>query len=378
MKSRFGSTSISRASPEEYSPSPSTKATTIRSSPRKNARSSPCFRSKASSPAARNWEEEDETGTLLAYDFEQLRLATLQKDVGEIRLSADHRTLVYRSRDRMRAIDALSDLPESDDQDDRRDEGDQPGRRSGWLDLRRANIRIEPRDEWAQMYHEAWRLQREHFWDESMSGIDWNLVRGRYAKLLPLVRTRTELSDLMWEMFGELGTSHAYEIGGDYRKPAEYRRGFLGADLEWDDEVDGYRILKIYRGDSWNRDIDSPLAEPGLDVHEGDAVVAIGGRTATRAQSLDELLMTASDREVQLTIVSGKKRRRIVVRALRDERMLRYRAWVDGESPPRSRPHRRPRRVRAHPRYGAMGILRIPPRFSLRVQPRRVDRRCPL
>jgi tricorn protease len=288
------------------------------------------FPVKGIKPGGRNWEEEDETGTLLAYDFEQLRVVTLQKEVGEIRLSADHRTLVYRSRDRMRAIDALGDLPDSDDHDDRRDDGDLPGRRSGWLDLRRANIRIEPRDEWAQMYHEAWRLQTEHFWDESMSGIDWNLVRERYAKLLPLVRTRTELSDLMWEMFGELGTSHAYEIGGDHRRPAEYRRGFLGADLEWDDEIEGYRILKIYRGDSWNRDIDSPLAEAGLDIHEGDAIVAVGGRTVRRDQSLDELLMTASDREVQLTIASGKKRRRVVARALRDERMLRYRAWVDG------------------------------------------------
>jgi tricorn protease len=220
-------------------------------------------------------------------------------------------------------------MPENGDQDDHRQDGDQPGRRSGWLDLRRATIRIEPREEWAQMYHEAWRMQTEHFWDESMSGIDWNLVRERYAKLLPLVRTRAELSDLMWEMFGELGTSHAYEIGGDHRRPPEYRRGFLGADLEWDEEIEGLRILKIYRGDSWNRDSDSPLAEPGLDIHEGDAIVAVSGRTLTREQSLDELLMTASDREVQLTIASGKKRRRVIVRALRDERMLRYRAWVE-------------------------------------------------
>jgi len=286
------------------------------------------FPLKGIKPVGHNWDDEEELGTLLAYDFEQLRQAPVQKDVAEIRLSGDRRTLVYRSRDRMRALDALMDLPDGPDEVER-PQDDQPGRRSGWLDLRRASVLVEPRDEWAQMYHEAWRMQTEQFWDESMTGIDWNLVRDRYAKLLPLVRTRGDLSDLMWEMFGELGTSHAYEIGGDHRRPPEYRRGFLGADLAWDPESEGHRILKIYRGDSWNRDSDSPLAEPGLDIREGDAIVAVGGRTATREAPLDELLVNAADRDVQLTIASGKKRRRVIVHALKDERMLRYRAWVD-------------------------------------------------
>jgi tricorn protease len=189
---------------------------------------------------------------------------------------------------------------------------------------------VEPRDEWAQMYHEAWRMQTEQFWDEAMSGVDWNLVRDRYARLLPLVRTRSELSDVMWEMLGELGTSHAYEIGGDHRLPAQYRRGFLGADLTWDEDAKAYTIAKIYRGDSWNRDIDSPLAEPGLQIREGDHLLAIGGRVLGRELTPDEMLVNGAGREVSLSIASGKKaQRRVVVRALRSERMLRYRAWVD-------------------------------------------------
>jgi tricorn protease len=106
------------------------------------------------------------------------------------------------------------------------------------------------------MYDEAWRMQREQFWDEAMSGVDWDLVHERYAKLLPLVRTRAELSDVMWEMLGELGTSHAYEIGGDHRRPPQYRRGFLGADLVWDG--DAYEIKKLYRR---SRRRDSPCAK---------------------------------------------------------------------------------------------------------------------
>jgi len=278
-------------------------------------------------PEGASWDDDDATGTLLAYDFDQQRVAPLATDVADIRLAIDRRTIVYTSRERLRAIDALGDLPE-DGQDDAKG-GLEPNRRTGWLDLSRASVLVEPLAEWTQMYHEAWRMQREQFWDEAMSGIDWNLVRARYAKLLPLARTRAELSDIMWEMLGELGTSHAYEIGGDHRHPSQYRRGFLGADFAWNDAAGGYRIFKLYRGDSWNRASDSPLAEPGLAITEGDTLVAIGGRPLSREVTPDELLVNTAGRDVALTLAAKGGRRRVIVHALRDERMLRYRAWVD-------------------------------------------------
>jgi tricorn protease len=280
-------------------------------------------------PEGATWDDDHDTGTLLAYDFDQQRLAPLAQDVADIRLGADGRTLVYTSHDRMRAIDALGELPEDSMQDDPKFSND-PGRRSGWLDLSRASVLVEPADEWAQMYHEAWRMQSEQFWDAAMSGVDWNLVRERYEKLLPLARTRTELSDILWEMLGELGTSHAYEIGGDHRIPPQYRRGFLGADLAWNASAGGYEIVKLYRGDSWNRDIDSPLAEPGLAIHEHDVILAVGGVALSREVTPDRLLVNTAGRDVALTLASGKKAaRRVVVRALRSDRMLRYRAWVE-------------------------------------------------
>ena len=307
------------------------------------------FPLKGIKPQGRNWEEEDDIGTLWAYDFDQQRAVSMQSDVAEIRLAADHRTLVYTAQERMRAIDALRDLPEENDIDDEK-LGNEPSRRTGWLDLTRASVLVEPAAEWAQMYHEAWRMQGEQFWDEHMSGVDWNLVRDRYAVLLPLVRTRSELSDLMWEMHGELGTSHAYEIGGDHREPPQYRRGFLGADVAWDRDAGGYRIAKIYRGDSWDRAIDSPLAAPGLDVREGDVIVAVSGRPVSETTSVDELLVNAADRDLPITIATAKKeRRRILLRTLRDERMLRYRAWVEAN------------RALVHQRTGGrVGYVHIP------------------
>src|SRR5262249_32674145 len=157
-------------------------------------------------------------------------------------------------------------------------------------------------DEWTQMFSEAWRLQREHFWDERMSDVDWDLVYRRYTSLLSAVRTRSELSDLIWEMQGELGTSHAYEMLGDYRRIPAYHRGFLGADLSYDKSSGGYRVETILRGDSWERESDSPLAEPGLGIVPGDVIVAVGGHKVSRDCSVEELLVNMSGAEVVLTV----------------------------------------------------------------------------
>ncbi|MBV8171310.1 MAG: PDZ domain-containing protein [Candidatus Eremiobacteraeota bacterium] len=272
-------------------------------------------------------EDSHEDGTLLAYDFSEQRCGSLANQIGEIRLAADGRTLVYRSGCRLRAINALEPLG---DGDPRPPIPDDASRRSGWIDLSRISVLVEPRDEWAQMYYEAWRLQREQFWDEAMSQVDWNVVRDRYAKLLPRVRTRGELSDLFWEMQGELGTSHAYEYFGDYRRPPSYRVGLLGADLAFDEASGGYKIKRILRGDSWNRDTDSPLAEPGLRVREGEIIVNVGGHPVNRQTSVEALLVNLAGREVALTLLDLEGvRRRVIVKTLRDERALRYREWVE-------------------------------------------------
>ena len=96
----------------------------------------------------------------------------------------------------------------------------------GWVDLQRLKVLIEPEAEWKQMLHEAWRLQRDHFWRADMSKVDWKAVLLRYAPLVERVNCRSEFADLVWEMQGELGTSHAYDYGGDYREVTPLSRGF--------------------------------------------------------------------------------------------------------------------------------------------------------
>ncbi len=127
------------------------------------------------------FEEVPEAGSLYAYAFEEARFAPVQREVGRIRMAQDGQTLVYRSKDRVRLIDALMPLP---------GEGGEPppagaamGRKTGWIDLSRAHTLVQPQQEWLQMYEEAWRLQHEQFWDADMSDIDWDIVHDRYASL---------------------------------------------------------------------------------------------------------------------------------------------------------------------------------------------------
>lgn len=252
-----------------------------------------------------SWFHSDENlGTLKAYDFEDQKETNVQTGVGHIVLGPDHRTLAYRAKERIRVIDALKKGDESGHAPPP-NTVEEPGRKTGWLDLNRVKVMVEPADEWWQMLREAWRLQKQHYWDVDMSQVDWSLVLNRYSALLPRVRTRSDLSDLIWEMQGELGTSHAYEMAGDYRPAPNYRRGFLGADLVYDAGTNGYKIVKIYRGDSWEREYDSPLAEPGLGVHEGDVVLAVSGRPVSKDVSVDSLLVDAAGEAVMLTIKPG-------------------------------------------------------------------------
>jgi len=149
--------------------------------------------------------EEDE-GILWAYDFDKLEVDQLASNVGTIQITPSAKTLMYRTGNMLRVLEAGVAVPE--------EESTAPSRKSGWLDLRRIRISINYPAEWQQMFQEAWRLQKEFFWREDLSGVDWQAVYQRYAPLVSHLGARSELSDLIWEMQGELATSHTYEWGG--------------------------------------------------------------------------------------------------------------------------------------------------------------------
>ena len=264
-------------------------------------------------------------GVLHVYDFKEQKKDTLVSGIEGFRLSRDGKTLVYATGNRLRVIRAgkkvEAEKPES---------RGGPSRQTGWIDLNRIKASIVPTAEWHQMYREAWRLQRDFFWTEDMSGVDWEQVYQRYLPLLNRIATRGEFSDLMWEMQGELGTSHAYEMGGDYRNSPNYAQGFLGADYTYDAENNGYRITHIPHGDAWEASKDSPLNAPGVNVTEGDILLAIGGQSVSETVSPGELLVSLANQEVQATFqnASDGEKRGVTLKVLGSERELRYREWV--------------------------------------------------
>src|SRR6266567_86365 len=206
----------------------------------------------------RNDEESSSRGVLESYEFETQKQERLVDGVSDFSISRDSKTLLYQSGERLRVLKAGEKVPDKKD--------DKPGRESGWIDLGRVKVSIQPAAEWRQMFQEAWRLQREQFWTEDLSGIDWDAVHRLYRPLVDRVTTRAEFSDLLWELQGELGTSHAYESGGEYRQGPDYRQGSLGVDWEYDSAAGVYRIRRIVEGDAWDRAASSPLTLPGVDI----------------------------------------------------------------------------------------------------------------
>ena len=146
--------------------------------------------------------------------------------------------------------------------------------------------------------------------------------------------TRADLSDLVWEMQGELGTSHAYEMGGDYRKPPAVALGHLACESRWDAARGGFEITAIARGDAWDASADSPLNAIGVEAKVGDVIVAVGGEALAPSRPPEALLVNRAGQKVELTLARGgaggtTSRREVVATALADDVPVYYRDWVE-------------------------------------------------
>ncbi|HVE49575.1 MAG TPA: S41 family peptidase [Casimicrobiaceae bacterium] len=273
----------------------------------------------------------DAPGCIELFDFATARAETLIEKADAFELAGDHVTLLIREGKRLRAVAANKKR----DLRDASTESDEPMRKTGWIDLERVRLSIEPRAEWKQMLREVWRLQRDQFWVPNMSGVDWDAVYAQYEPLLARVTTRAELSDLIWEMQGELGTSHAYEMGGDHRKPPQVALGYLAAEVKLADDGDGYEITHIAEGDAWDAGADSPLNAAGVEAEVGERIVAVNGQRVSREVPPQALLVHQAKAKIELTLASGSGKKRttrdVLISTLADEVPARYREWVEAK-----------------------------------------------
>lgn len=271
------------------------------------------------------WQESDKpTNQLIGVNLKDPKEEVLFPEITSFSCSYPYKKMVVKIGHRLRIVNTGEEPPKDADA--------RTIPKTGWLDLDRNKVMIEPKAEWRQILREGWRWQRDFYWRSDMNGIDWPAMYRKYEPLLPKIRSREELSDLLWEMQGELGTSHAYAIGGDVTFAPNYAVGSLGADLEWDAAKGKYRFVRIYLGDLYQKDKHSPLAAPGVEVPQGSYLLAINGKAVDSVRHPHELLLNLAGTEVCLKISpTGEEAdaREVVITTLRYDGPVRYHQWVE-------------------------------------------------
>jgi tricorn protease len=200
----------------------------------------------------------------------------------------------------------------------------------GALRLTNVEVHVDPLAEWKQMYHEVWRIERSYFYDSNLHGVNVADAEKEYEKYLDSLSSRNDLNYLLHDMLGEMTVGHLRGGGGHIPTAPAVPGGLLGADF---DLANGrYRIRKIYSGESWNPQLQGPLAAPGLSVSEGDYLLSIDGQELTDKDDISRLLENTSGKRVVLRVgadPSGANAREITVIPTGNEQPLRYQAWVE-------------------------------------------------
>ncbi|QYN36600.1 PDZ domain-containing protein [Pseudonocardia sp. DSM 110487] len=267
-----------------------------------------------------------ERPVLERFDLVRRKLDVIADPVSAFAVSGDGTRLVVRDGRTLRVLRtdrSGSDTPSSGDADEFE------------IDTSRIDVTVDPTAEWRQMFDEAGRLMRDHFWVADMAGVDWDAELARYRPLVDAVGSHDDLVDLLWEVHGELGTSHAYVQAGKAGDSGG-RPGLLGADLEPAADGEGWRVVRVLPPETSAPAARSPLSGPGVDVREGDVILEVGGRPVDPGYGPAPLLVSGADKLVELTVRSGPDRpdadavRRVVVKPLGSEAALRYQDWVAG------------------------------------------------
>jgi tricorn protease len=261
-----------------------------------------------------------EKPVLHIYDLKERKDDKVVEGLSTYMLSADGKKVLYKVDKDYFIADAVADKGKGGDE----------GRKK--LDLSHMHVRIEPTQEWGEMFNSAWRLERDLFYSPKMNGVDWQAVRASYAKLLPLVGSRSDLNYLIGEIIGELGNSHTY-VGGGEDMPEEIRVGtaFLGVDFALDNASGRYEFASVLAGDNTRDKYRSPLTASGVDVRAGEYLLAVDGQELKAPADPFSLLVGKQDSTLRLTVADGPngKRRDVTVQPVKNELSLREQAWID-------------------------------------------------
>jgi tricorn protease len=253
-----------------------------------------------------------EESAIHAFDMKERKEKTLIEGTQHWALSFDGSKILYQAGNTFGIIDAKPDP--------------QKHVGEGTINVSSMHADVDPPAEWKQMFNEVYRQERDYFFEASMNGVDWDGVRKKYEPLLPYVANRYDLTYILGEVIGELSNSHTYVGGGDQPDLHPINVGLLGVDYEVDAATGLYRFQKIYPGQNWTPDTRSPLTEPGVNVKEGDYLLAINGRPLRAPHTPQELMVNTANETTAITVNSKPTEdgaRTVPVRPIDDEYLLR-------------------------------------------------------
>ena len=253
---------------------------------------------------------------LYAFNFKDQEEHIVIKGIDQYKLSANGSKIVYLKAKTAGIIDAS--------------ERDSKGKK---LDLSDLKIWLEPLKEWTQIFNEAWRMERDFYYEPNMHGIDWQAMKTKYGRLLPYVSCRQDVRYLIGELISELNTSHTYVFGGDIQRKAErVNVGMLGVDWKVDKKSNRYQFEKIFQVPDWTLKVFPPLKKPGVHVREGDYLLAVNGKEVTADKNIYSYFQNLAGKQITILVndkpvLSGAKE--YTVKPISSEYTLRYRDWVE-------------------------------------------------
>ncbi|MFW5757665.1 MAG: S41 family peptidase [Bacteroidota bacterium] len=208
--------------------------------------------------------------------------------------------------------------------------GQKPG--EGKLDLSNLDMQIDPRKEWKQIFRDGWRIYRDYFYVENIHNVNWDELYEKYREMIPYLNHRFDLDYIFSEMVAETNAGHAYVEYGDFEKVDRVETGLLGAELREDESSDRFIISKIYEGENWNSQHRSPLTMQGIDINEGEYLIAIEGQNITTADNPYKFLVNRVDVATRITVSSssdGSNARTYTIHPVSSETELKYLDWVN-------------------------------------------------
>ena len=256
---------------------------------------------------------EEESPKLDYYDFKEREVKTIINKVSNYKVSANGNKILVLQGKKLAVIEIKADQ-----------------KIDKTVPTDKMVMNVVPKEEWKQIFNDVWRFERDYFYDPGMHGVDWNTMRTRYGNLVDQAISRNDVNTIIGDLIAELNASHTYNGGGDITYASRMNVGYLGADISL--ENGHYQIKKIISGAPWDVEERSPLAKPGIDLKEGDYILAVNGLLVDPTKPFSSSFQGLAETTVQLTvnntpsIINSKK---IIVKTMSSETRLRHLAWIE-------------------------------------------------